>query len=103
MENGNAGVGVCGCKNLCREVEIPSDDELVALNAMRSIREKAKALREEMDRLQKTEPAQAGPERIRMQRQLDLLKQEWQEWEKKKNIAAKEKMVLLGHEDPDKQ
>jgi hypothetical protein len=98
---GNKSDGqVCGSKSLCGGIEVPSDDELVALNAMRSLREKAKTIREKMDQLERNGGVGDRSERVRMRQELDRLRMEWREWEKKKNRAARERMTLLGHEDP---
>lgn len=91
----------CGCSNLCGGIQVPADAERVALNAMRSIRDKAKALREKMAGIETTGSAEEESERVRMRQEIDRLRSEWQGWEKKRERAAKERMILLGHEEPD--
>jgi hypothetical protein len=100
MENGNDEQGLCACKSACRQIEVPTEDELVALNAMRSIKEKAKALKEKMDQVESKEAADGGSERARIRQEMDRLRKEWQEWEKRKDRAASQRMILLGHEEP---
>lgn len=100
MENGNNKENACECGNLCREIRVPSEDELVALNAMRSVREKARVLKQQLGRLERSETGMEKPEGDRMMQELDRLKREWDEWERRKERAANERMILLGHEDP---
>jgi hypothetical protein len=91
----------CGCRSLCGGIQVPTDAERVALNAMRSIRDQARALREKMARFETGGSAEEESERVRMRQEIDRLRREWQEWEKKRERASKERMILLGHEEPD--
>lgn len=100
MENRNDEQEFCRCKSTCSEIQVPTEDELVALNAMRSIKEQAKALKEKMDQVERKEAADGDSERVRIRQELDRLRKEWQEWEKRKNRAASARMIFLGHEEP---
>ncbi|MBN1104837.1 MAG: hypothetical protein JXL84_15575 [Deltaproteobacteria bacterium] len=91
----------CGCGNFCGGIDVPTEAERVALDGMRSVRNEAKALKEKMARIEKEGSAEEKAERDLVRREIDRLRSEWQEWEKKREEAAKERMILLGHEKPD--
>lgn len=92
--------GLGNCENHCRRIEVPTEDELVALNAMRAIKQEVKLLKERLRALPQTLP-ESLQERIELQEKLGRFKLEWEDWEKKRKAAAKKRMVLLGHEEPD--
>lgn len=89
------------CENHCRRIQVPTEEELVALNAMRAIRREAKLLKEQLQSLPETNGPDSLTERIELQKKLDRYKLEWNGWEEKRKAAAKRRMVLLGHEEPD--
>lgn len=86
------------CDHGCRRVQVPTEEELVALNAMRDIKKEASSLKERIRRLEGTAGA---PERTELQERIDRLKKEWNGWEEKRKAEAKRRMILLGHEEPD--
>jgi hypothetical protein len=100
MDHRDNEIKSCECGNLCGGIQVPTEDELVALNAMRSVREKARVLSRQLVRLAGSPAGKEGPEGDRMRQELDRLKREWHEWERRKERAANERMILLGHEDP---
>ena len=78
------------CNKSCKGGELPTEDEMVALNAMRAIKDRVRDLKKRI----------AGglgsvPE---LEREMTQLKAEWNEWEKKRKEAARERMIILGHE-----
>ncbi len=93
--------GLGGCADLCGRVLVPTDEELAALNAMREIKGEAVLLKERIKTLEKTGVDDSIPERADIEKKLERLKSEWLEWEGKRKKAAKQRMILLGHEDPD--
>jgi hypothetical protein len=84
----------------CGEIQIPTDEELVALNAMRAIKGEVTTLKRRIDRLKTLEGESTQAERLELERKVDRFKTEWQEWEGKRRDAARRRMVLLGHEVP---
>jgi hypothetical protein len=92
----------CVCTGHCGEIQVPTEDERVALNAMRSIREKARELKEKMACCASKEAGGEGSEILGMRARLDELRREWRAWESKKDMAARERMILLGHEEVDR-
>jgi hypothetical protein len=89
------------CENHCKGVEVPMEEEVVALNAMREIRNEAKVLKGRIESLRKRTDEKAGEELATAEKAVESLRMEWQEWEQKRKRAARERMILLGHEKPD--
>ena len=102
MADHNKPEGLGNCENHCRQIEVPTEEELVALNAMRGIKQEVKLLKERLRALPQTLP-ESLQERSELQEKLVRYKREWEDWEKKRKAAAKERMVLLGHEEPDSE
>ena len=78
------------------KLQVPTEEEKEALDAMKSIKERVRALKKRLTK---------GPgrdettgERLALEKELAHLKVEWDEWEQKRQKAAKERMILLGHE-----
>jgi hypothetical protein len=80
---------------------VPSAEEKEALDALRSIKERVRALkaRQGTHAPQPAESASEGESDI--QQELERLRTEWETWEAKRIEAARNRMILLGHEDPE--
>ena len=88
------------CSKTCGKVEVPSEDELFALNAMRAIKEKVRDMRSRLSALSSGAGEEKPGEKESLEKELERLKSEWESWERKRRKAAHERMVLLGHEEP---
>jgi predicted nuclease with TOPRIM domain len=88
------------CGEGCHRMEVPSDEEVEALNAMREIKKKVRELHEAISPLSANKPGQSE-ELQRLELEMERLKKEWKEWEEKRKEAARLRMILLGHEKPD--
>ena len=86
-------------KGGCKPLEIPTDDEVNALNRLREIKKRVREIKSKLKHLA-SDPS-FHDERNRAESELVELKKEWIEWEKKKDEAARERMIALGHLDPD--
>lgn len=77
------------------KLQVPTEEEKEALDAMKSIKERVRALKKRL-----TGPGldETTGERQALEKELAHLKVEWDEWEQKRQKAAKERMILLGHE-----
>jgi len=82
------------------QMEIPTPREQKALTAMRAIKERVKPLKERLISLEESGRAQPG-EVTDVKEELARLKQEWDRWERERQEAARERMIILGHEEPD--
>ena len=82
------------------QLEVPTPREQKALAAMRTIKEAVKPLKERLASLQ--EPGQGeGDEAVNVKAELARLKMDWDRWESERKAAAKERMIILGHEEAD--
>ncbi len=85
---------VCGGKP-----KVPSDKETEALAAMKAIKERVRHLKAERAVLEASK-GKADPGGIEaLDNELAGLKADWETWEHKRAAAAKERMILLGHEE----
>ncbi|MFC1532608.1 hypothetical protein ACFL7M_04485 [Thermodesulfobacteriota bacterium] len=88
------------CSNKgCQPIEVPTKDELAALNAMRLIKDRVRDLKKMLSKVSSSENSGDVSEIRDLEKEMTRLKTEWKEWEKKKEDAAKERMILLGHEE----
>ena len=80
------------------KLQVPTEEEKEALDAMRSIKERVRALKKRLTALRGSKRDETAGERLALEKELAHLKVEWDEWEQKRQKAAKERMILLGHE-----
>ncbi|MBW1998401.1 MAG: hypothetical protein JRJ29_10620 [Deltaproteobacteria bacterium] len=85
------------CQDICSEREIPDKNELEALNAMRRIKERVRTIKRKIDDLRSRE-GNGSPEVKTLQEEVKRLRDEWNLWEKRREEAARERMIKLGHE-----
>jgi len=88
-----------GCDKSCRNVEVPSKDEVKALNSMRSIKDRVRALKKRKSTLSSSRKHENQEELLEIENEMVRLKAEWVGWEAKRKKAARERMILLGHEE----
>jgi len=79
------------------QLEIPTPREQKALAAMRAIKEQVKPLKERLAS-QKSTAQSSRAEALHVKEELARLKQDWDCWEAERKAAAKERMIILGHE-----
>jgi len=76
-------------------VEVPTKREQQALNELRSIKARVRDLK-----LARGKNGEISADRSRaIDGELNHLKQEWNRWEQERKEAARERMILLGHEE----
>lgn len=90
----------CAEKGCCGEVEIPTAAEQEALGALRSIKERVRAIKDRAASLEAGEEGIRTQELSTLRQDLEILRKEWGHWEEKRKSAARERMILLGHEKP---
>jgi hypothetical protein len=88
------------CEKGCREVEVPSEQELSALNAMRGIKNRVREIKKQISDLTENHGQDKRDEIRTLQHQLDALKEDWNLWDEKRKEAARIRMIMLGHEEP---
>ena len=79
-------------------IEIPTKQEREALGAMKAIKERVRALKKRLRLLGAPAGNGSADEGIKLEEELAELKIDWDRWEEKRRKAAKERMILLGHE-----
>jgi hypothetical protein len=79
--------------------KVPSDGEVEALEALRAIKEQARSLKRELALLHEKHTRGDAAAVSTIQKKLSRLRAEWNSWEKRRRSAARERMILLGHED----
>ena len=87
------------CKSSCQPVQVPTEDECMALDALRAIKDNVRALKKKLSGISSRGEDKDTGERMALEKELAQLKTEWNEWEEKRRKAATERMILLGHEE----
>ncbi|MGD8227782.1 MAG: hypothetical protein PVI20_08390 [Desulfobacteraceae bacterium] len=88
------------CGKSCKEIDVPTEDELNALNALRTIKNRVRELKKRISDLSLDDKGENKEELLALEGELAALKEEWNAWEEKRKEAARERMILLGHESP---
>jgi hypothetical protein len=100
MDDKNVSLNTVCDKKRCQSVEVPTQDETVALNALRDIKKSVRIIKARLSEIAASKKDEDLQERKSLEKELRRLKIEWLEWDKKKEKAARERMILLGHIDP---
>ena len=87
------------CVKSCGPVEIPTADEKEALDALRHIKSRVREVKRRLEQISKEASGDNDGESIALEKELEALRIDWKAWEKRRDEAAKERMILLGHED----
>lgn len=88
-------------KSCAGQLEVPTPREQKALAAMRSIKEQVKPLKEQLAGLKASGQDEGDREVLRVKKELARLKKDWDFWETERKEAARERMIILGHEEPE--
>ena len=88
------------CGQGCHRIEVPSEKEVEALNAMREIKIRVRELHKAISLLSANKPGQ-DEELQHPGLEMERLKKKWKEWEENRKEAARLRMILLGHEKSD--
>jgi len=81
------------------KMEVPTEKETEALGAMKSIKEQVRALKKRLASLNASDSNEEVDEILTKENELVRLKVDWNRWEEKRKAAAKERMIILGHEE----
>ena len=88
------------CGSSCKPVEIPTEDEREALDALRTIKDRVREIKKRLADLRNGENEESE-ENEKFDKELQALRAEWKKWEIKRDQAARERMIRLGHIEPD--
>ncbi len=82
------------------KLEIPTPREQEALARLKSIKERVRVLKAALSSSKANDQPQLFETISNAEKELALLKEDWETWEAERKAAAKERMIILGHEDP---
>ena len=88
------------CFHSCKKIDVPTDEEVCALNELRCIKERVRKLKKKISDLSAGLVAGTREDLMNLEKEMADLKQEWLSWEDKRQQAARERMIILGHENP---
>ena len=89
-----------GCEKACGKVQVPTEEEVVALKALRAIKDRVRDLKKKRSELSSRKGSDGTEDLLALEREMADLKMKWEEWEERRKQAARERMILLGHEEP---
>jgi len=78
-------------------IEVPTEKEREALAELKSVKETVRAVKQRLKTLQADGGQMDSQEIVGLKAELATLKEKWERWEKKRQEAQEERMVLLGH------
>lgn len=88
------------CVPSCKKIDVPTEEELCALNELRCIKERVRELKRKISDLSAGLMPGTRDDLMRLEKEMADLKEEWLSWEDKRQQAARERMIILGHEQP---
>jgi hypothetical protein len=88
------------CSGTCSQVEVPSKEEVDALDRMRAIKIQVRELKRVLSGISSSNQGRENGKIAELEGEMTRLKEEWNKWEKKREEAAHQRMILLGHEEP---
>jgi predicted nuclease with TOPRIM domain len=88
------------CVQGCKKIDVPTEEEVCALNELRCIKERVRELKKRISDLSAGLVAGTRDDLMNLEKEMADLKEEWLSWEEKRQQAARERMIILGHENP---
>ena len=86
------------CGKACKGIEVPTEEELEALNALRDIKNRVRDLKKELSEVSTTDGDNSNERTSELHNKLAQLKGEWNKWDMKRKEAARIRMIMLRHE-----
>jgi hypothetical protein len=81
--------------------DVPSEKERECLMNMKAIKERVRDLKALAKSMEGSSENDSGEMLQKVETELRNLKRQWDDWEKKRLKAEKERMILLGHLEAD--
>lgn len=88
------------CSHHCKGLEIPTDDEVAVLNEMRALKDRVKSIKREILEINSSGDGSKKEFLEGLKSDLVRFKSEWNDLDSKRQEAARQRMILLGHEEP---
>jgi len=101
VDNGDQRHDTKACEKLCGNIQVPTEDEVVALNAMRNIKNRVREIKKRISEIPSSKKLEDVKRLSGWENELAQLKETWEAWERKRKEAARVRMGLLGHEEED--
>ncbi len=92
--------GKSDCVHRCRKIDVPTEEEVCALNELRYIKERLRELKKKISDLSAGPVSGTQDDLVTLEKEMADLKEQWLSWEEKRQQAARERMIILGHETP---
>jgi chromosome segregation ATPase len=89
--------GSNGCPG---KIEVPTEKEQAILAAMKAVKDRVRQLKQSLKSMQSAESGSEA-ELAGAEQELARLKVEWDSLDERRKKAARERMIQLGHEEPD--
>jgi len=91
--------GKSACVHSCKKIDVPTEDEVCALNELRCIKERVRELKKKISDLSAGLVAGTRDDLMIMEKEMADLKKPGCPG-RKKAAAARQRMIILGHEQP---
>lgn len=88
--------GSNGCPG---RIEVPTEKEQAVLAAMKAVKDRVRQLKHKLKAIQSDDSGSA--ELAAAEQELARLRVEWDRLDEQRKKAARERMIQLGHEEPD--
>ncbi len=92
-------IGFGDTRACCGQIDVPTDVELKALNAMRNIKDKVRDLKKGLSEISSSGTDGNAQKTEELEKEISRLKAAWMAWEKERENAARQRMIRLGHEE----
>ena len=83
------------------KIQVPTEEERQALEELRRIKAIVREKKTQLRQLRASGEVEKSSRIQQVESQLEELKEEWDVWERRREDAAKKRMILLGHEEPE--
>ncbi len=97
-DDGGKAFGLQNVNACAGQIEVPTPRERKALSAMKSAKERVREIKGRLNELEAGEGRDSADEIVSLEAELARLKERWNALERERDAAAKERMILLGHE-----
>ncbi|MFH1490255.1 MAG: hypothetical protein ABII06_15225 [Pseudomonadota bacterium] len=88
------------CSHHCKGLEVPTDDEVAVLNEMRALKDQVKSIKRKISGISPSGDGSKKEDLAGLESDLARLKIEWKDLDAKRQEAARQRMIILGHEKP---
>ena len=88
------------CSHHCGGSEVPTEDEVVVLNEMRALKDRVKSIKKKMSEISSSDDGSKREVLEGLESDLARFKTEWNNLDARRQEAARQRMIILGHEKP---